>query len=357
MEPIKPTVPRRRLNRAWHQAVTRWRLLAMIVGLILLGQAVQRMNWTEVGQLLSAIDPLSVVAIAACNLLMLPLMSMRWWLILIMLDTPVNLLRVSFYRTAAGAVSYLTPGPHFGGEPVSVFLLNVHHRIGLSVGAASVGVDRLLELTVSFAVLAICIGSLSLALPHVAGSVGAVLAVLAVLALCLTLLVQLFREKKPFSQAMHQLSAFTIPASGFRMKLGRFARFLKDSEDLAAAMFVGHPFRFICAILLSLAGWVAVFAELWLISFVLGTPLTLMELAGLTAIARLAFFTPLPAGLGVLEFGLPWVTASYGLGGELGFGICLVIRLRDLANSLIGGGLLMKYLTCAKKRSIINNIA
>jgi hypothetical protein len=357
MIPVKTTIPRRSLTRVWHQVLTRWRLVATIVGIVLVWQALRGVNWAEVWQLLRAIDPRGMAAIVACNLLLLPIMSMRWWLILNMLGTPVKLLRVSFYRTAAGAVSYLTPGPHFGGEPVSVFLLKIQHRIDLSIGAASVGVDRLLELTVSFAVLAICVGCLSLALPGSAGGIGSVLAVLVVLALCLVLLALLLRGKRPFSHAMHQLSSFAISPSGFGRKIESFARFLQDSEDRAITMIIDHPFQFVSAILVSLAAWAAVCAELWLIAFVLGAPLTFMELAGLTAIARLAFFTPLPAGLGVLEFGLPWVTASFGLGSELGLSICLIIRLRDLAISVLGSGLLMKYLTCSKKLSTVNNIA
>ncbi|MEJ2056845.1 MAG: lysylphosphatidylglycerol synthase transmembrane domain-containing protein, partial [Desulfofustis sp.] len=314
MKIIKATSPGRMLDRVWRQVVSRWRLAATLLGLILFWKALQGVNWTEVWQLLSAIDPRGLAAIAALNLLLLPIMSLRWWLILIMLGTPVKLMRVSFYRTAAGAVSYLTPGPHFGGEPVSVILLKIHHHIGLPIGTASVGVDRLLELTVSFAVMAICVGCLSLALLSYAEGMVAVLAVLAVLALCFTLLALLFRGKRPFSRTIQQLSAFAISAFGCAKKMRSFARFLKDSEDQAMTMVIDHPFQFICAILVSLTAWAAVGAELWLISFVLGAPLTLIELAGLTAIARLAFFTPLPAGLGALELGLPWVTASFGLG-------------------------------------------
>ncbi len=51
------------------------------------------------------------------------------------------------------------------------------------------------------------------------------------------------------------------------------------------------------------------------------------------------------------------MTASFGLGSELGFSICLIIRLRDVIINLLGSGLLMKYLTCIKKTSIISNIA
>lgn len=72
-------------------------------------------------------------------------------------------------------------------------------------------------------------------------------------------------------------------------------------------------------------------------------------------VARLAFFTPLPAGIGVLETALPWMTATLGLGSSLGFGLCLLIRMRDILFSLAGLGLTMKYLTCRGKLSIISD--
>jgi hypothetical protein len=71
-------------------------------------------------------------------------------------------------------------------------------------------------------------------------------------------------------------------------------------------------------------------------------------------VTRLAFFTPLPAGIGVLETALPWMTATLGLGSGLGLSLCLIIRFRDILFSLVGLGLTMKYLTCQGKVGIIN---
>jgi hypothetical protein len=79
------------------------------------------------------------------------------------------------------------------------------------------------------------------------------------------------------------------------------------------------------------------------------------HLAAVVAVARLAFFTPLPAGIGALESALPWVTATLGRGSTFGISLCLIILSRDLLFSLACLVLTMKYLTCRRKASIINN--
>ena len=123
---------------------------------------------------------------------------------------------------------------------------------------------------------------------------------------------------------------------------------------MAESLFRGHPSLFLLANLLSLGQWLGIFAEFWLISAFLGFPLSFSHLTTVVVVARLAFFTPLPAGIGVLESALPWATATLGLGSALGISLCLMIRARDLLFSLAGLGLAMKYLTCRGKASIIN---
>ena len=88
----------------------------------------------------------------------------------------------------------------------------------------------------------------------------------------------------------------------------------------------------------------------------MGHPLSIGQLMAVVITARLAFFTPLPAGLGVLESALPWLTEALGQGSALGLSLCLIIRFRDLLFSLAGLGLTMKYLTCPDKAlSIFKN--
>ncbi len=81
-----------------------------------------------------------------------------------------------------------------------------------------------------------------------------------------------------------------------------------------------------------IAGWIAGTAEVWLILFFLGHPVTLAEafiLESLGQAARSAGFM-IPGGLGVQEGGLLLVGGQLGLTPELALGLSLVKRGREL---------------------------
>lgn len=333
--PVKTSAVRQGIRKSW-----RWILGAL--GLGLAWHALAAVAWSEVWELLAGIGPSAILLLLVINLLMLPLMTARWWLILKILGSPVDLLTACAYRTAANAVSYLSPGPHFGGEPLSVYLLHHRHGIPLSSAATSVALDRMLELLASMVVLTFCLICLGLVENGPFAESRGLIVVIAVLLAFTCILALLFTGKKPFSRSAFPLRRF----DGLMDVIAR-------GEAMAEAVFRGHRGRFLVANLLSLAHWTGVFAEFWLMSFVLGFPLSLWNLAAVVAVARLAFFTPLPAGIGVLESALPWLTDTLGLGSAFGLSLCLVIRIRDLLFSLAGLGLTMQYLTCRRKAVII----
>jgi len=165
-----------------------------------------------------------------------------------------------------------------------------------------------------------------------------------VLAVFTCTLAALFTGRKPFSRSVFLLKGF-----------GGLMDAMAQGEAMAETLFRGHRGQFLLANLLSLGHWLGVFAEFWLMSVLLGLPLSLGQVTAVVAVARLSFFTPLPAGIGVLESALPWVTAALGLGAALGISLCLIIRFRDLLFSLTGLGLTMQYLTCRRKASIIDD--
>jgi len=331
-----------------------WRWLLGLLGLVMAWHALKGVAWTTVWDLLNGLSPLAILIIVAINLLMLPLMTARWWLFLRTLGEPVGLLSICAYRIAANAVNYLTPGPHFGGEPLSVYLL--HHRQGtsLSTAATSVAVDRLLELLASFLILALCLITLTFVESSpIQGSQG-LFVITAILAVLTWTLVTLFTGRRPLSRSL--LLLIRLYRKSFPATL-RPTESLTDiiiqGETLAESLFREHRYHFFLANLFSLCHWFAIFAEFWLMSFFLGFPLSFVQMIAVVVVARLSFFTPLPAGIGVLETALPWMTSTLGLGTGLGLSLCLIIRLRDLLFSLAGLGLTMKYLTCQAKVSII----
>ena len=333
-----------------------WRWLSGMFGLALAWQALRGVDWAGVWELLSGLGPLAILIILSVNLLLLPLMTARWWLLLRALGTPVGLLIACAYRMAANAVSYLTPGPHFGGEPLSVYLLHHRHGIPLPSATTSVAVDRLLELLASIVVLAVCLVALA-AVDHdpFTGSRG-LLPVIALPVVMTWFSAALFTGKRPVSRAVLLIKRLCGgPFPWISSRLGSLGDMLGRGEVMAASLFHRHRRRFLLANLFSMAHWIGVFAEFWLMSSLLGFSLSPGQLAGVVAVARLAFFTPLPAGIGVLESALPWATAALGLGSALGIGLCLIIRFRDLLFSLAGLGLSTHYLTCHRKASIIDN--
>lgn len=326
-----------------------WRWLLLLVGLVLAWFALRGVAWADAWRLLTGLGTSAILIILALNLVMLPVMSGRWWLLLKTLGSPVGLPAICGYRCGANAVSYLTPGPHFGGEPLSVYLLHMRHGIPLPAATTSVALDRLLELLASMVVFILCFLTFS---PTGGGSLffaasGKFVLAIAALAACTALLVALFTGGRPLSRLVCLGRRFD--------KSGRLLDAARHGEAMAESLFRLHRRQFIFANLLSLGHWLTVFAEFWMMAYLLGFPLSLGHLTAVVLVARLAFLTPLPAGIGVLESALPWLTATLGLGGALGLSLCLIIRFRDVLFSLAGLSLTMKYLTCPMKTDIINN--
>jgi uncharacterized protein (TIRG00374 family) len=331
-----------------------WRGLLLILGLALVWQTLRGMPWGEAWGQLTGIGPDGILILLGLNIAMLPLMTVRWWQLLQALGAPVGLCTVCAYRFAGNAVSYLTPGPHFGGEPLLVYLLRQRQGIPLPVAAASVALDRILELWASIVVLSCSLIMLTVkATGPFAGRWALPLAITLVAAVA-ALLGALCMGKRPLSRLyawfMRSCGMAHGAPTGFA---GRLHETLQQGEALTESLLHRHRRPFFLANLCSLGHWLGVFVEFWLMAALLGHSLSFLQLLSVVMAARLAFLTPLPAGLGVLESALPWVTAALGLGSVLGLSLCLLIRVRDILFSLAGLGLTMKYLTCPDRASTV----
>lgn len=328
----------------------RWRWLLGVLCLILAWHALSHVAWGAVWKLLARLGPAAIAILLVVNLLMLPLMSARWWLLLRTLGAPVGLFATCAYRLAVNAVNYLTPGPHFGGEPLSVFLLHQRHGISLVPAAASVALDRLLELLASMVVLTFCLIHLIVVRNDTLAGTRGLPLIVGLLALIVLTLAALFTGRRPFSRFADLFKTLDgRPVRWVPNGIGALVKIIARGEAMAESLFRGHRARFLIANFFSLAHWFGVFVEFWLMSVLLGLPLSFWQLTAVVAAARLAFFTPLPAGIGVLESALPWVTAAIGQGSALGVGLCVIIRLRDLLFSLAGLALAMRYLVSIQK--------
>ncbi len=275
----------------------------------------------------------AIVVLIGVNVIIFALLSLRWWLILRAQGNPLSLLSLINYRLAGFGITYFTPGPQFGGEPLQIYLLNQREGIKTSIAAASVTVDKLLELLANFSFLLVGITVILLG-----GSLKGVtrigLIVLPTLLLMLpsAYLFVLKRGHHPISSILATIGGQFIQSPRF----DRFAEALTETEKQVSKFCQENTLPLLVAAVLSVGIWVLMVFEFSLMMQYLGVhPNLLQVLVALTA-ARLAFLLPLPAGLGTLEAGQVMAMGLIGVNPIFGVSLSILIRIRDVIIGSIG---------------------
>ncbi|MGD8267890.1 MAG: lysylphosphatidylglycerol synthase transmembrane domain-containing protein [Desulfobacterales bacterium] len=300
-----------------------WRDLSLTA----VGTAIARWGWRE-GFLFGAL-----------NLFILAAMCWRWSLILRQLQFPVGFGSLILYRMGSNTLSYVTPGPQFGGEPLQVYCLAAYQQVPPAAASASVAVDRLIELVGNLMFLTLAGIYVLPTLPLDTAAVGPALVIMAGVGLTAGLLLGAVASgRKPLSR----LAARGIRHARWSPKLTRLIEMVPATESLAAPVLT--PRHLCWYALAGVVQWGAFLAELGIIYTFLGVSLSAPALLTLAVAARLAFLLPLPGGWGLLEAGQ--VTAYAGLGGDptVAMAACLIMRARDLVLIAAGAGLLTRWL-------------
>jgi len=270
-----------------------------------------------------------IVALLAMNGLVLLVLNGRWWLILYGLGYRLPYLTLTGYRVAAFGLSYFTPGPLIGGEPLQVYLLERHHGVPRATAIAVMTVDKLLEWmgNVLFLVIGVAfILQQQLLEPALASKIATFSLFLSILPFALLLAIW---------QKRYPISSF--------WQLGDHVSFLRthplyqkieatigESETVTTHFCHQAPLALCAALLVSLLGLVALFAEYWLMLSCLGVDLTFSQLMAALAAARVALFLLIPGGLGAIEASQVLALSHMGFSPAVGVSISLLIRARDV---------------------------
>jgi uncharacterized protein (TIRG00374 family) len=273
----------------------------------------------------------AILILIVLNVLIFALISLRWWLILRAQGYEQSFVSLISYRLAGFGVTYFTPGPQFGGEPLQVYLLNQREGIETSAAAVSVTVDKLLELLANFTFLLVGVAVIIFG-GSLAGttSAGLIFLPLILLAIPAAYLIALRRRKHPISSAASKLENRFFKYSRFT----RVNKTLKETESLVSEFCQENTLDLLAAAALSIGIWILMVLEFSLMLGFLGVSVSLAKvLIALTA-ARIAFLLPLPAGLGTLEAGQVMAMGMIGVNPVVGITLTLLIRIRDI---LFGG--------------------
>jgi uncharacterized protein (TIRG00374 family) len=281
----------------------------------------------EVWNTITQLHLWELLCLAVLNIAIFLLLTSRWWLILRFQGHRLPLLSMAGYRIAAFAITYFTPGPQMGGEPLQIYLTRSRHGVPTSTAVAAVSLDKLLELQSNFAFLVLGVAVLlrdGLFGQHL--SYAALLVVVGLLLLPAGLVLFLWRGARPIA-GLSRLLASTFPHKNW---LHRFQRGAVQAEAQVAGFCRQKPLALLAALLLSLAAWVFMGLEFWLTLSFLGLRPDLFQTITLLTAARVAFVLPVPAGAGTLEASLVLTAGALGFSPAAGVGVSLLIRARDV---------------------------
>ena len=308
-----------------------FRLLIWLLIPLVLWMTLRNFSIGEVVENFRRIGLEAVLILIGLNAIIFALFSLRWWLILRAQGFRPSFTSLISYRLAGFGVTYFTPGPQFGGEPLQVYLLNQREGMETSTAAASVTIDKLLELLANFTFLLVGVavilfgGALNGATP-----LELIFLPVILLGLPAVYLVALRYGRLPVSWLIYLLGDHIRRSS----KLRRIFGIIQETEAQVSGFCQKNMLVLLAAAALSAGIWILMVFEFSLMLRFLGVEFNLAQvLIALTA-ARIAFLLPLPGGLGTLEAGQVMAMGLIGVNPVIGISLSLLIRARDI---LLGG--------------------
>jgi uncharacterized membrane protein YbhN (UPF0104 family) len=274
-----------------------------------------------------------IALLLTINAVVIAFMTMRWWLVVHAENPRLPFAPLIGYRLAVFALSYFTPGPQVGGEPLQIIYLRRNHNITFARAASAVIIDILLEFLGNFVFIGFGLVAVArVGILGASGGGGLAAAGWAALAALMTWppvhLALLHRGRYPLSSVLQAI----LP----RFERARWFRLVLVSEHLASTFLRRHPRALLGSLAASLVAWSGMGLEYVLMLEFLGVHVTLWQAVAALTASLLAFLMPLPGGLGALEASQVLALGALGYPAATAIGLTLLMRARDLLNGGLG---------------------
>lgn len=323
------------------QRATLFALLLWLVALGLGAWTLAQLPLAEISHSIAALSTSQWIFWLALNTFIIVLLSLRWQLLTQALDAPVRLIKLLLIRQAGQTVSFITPGPQFGGEPLQIYWL-YNYGLPLRKALLSLGLDRFFELWVNFSVLLLAVLLLLSGIGEASSSgaivnskadwTTALLPLPIFLGLMLSLAWIVIKQPQWINNRLERIA--TRWQHNHRLKnIHQHWQSLGDDLRIALAR---QKMRFLLAILLSLLGWVGLLGELYLILHFVGVDLNLHRFLIILVAMRMALLLPMPGGVGTLEAAVLWSFHMLSLPAGAALGLIALMRVRDAIMLVIG---------------------
>ncbi len=280
----------------------------------------------------------------ALNLGILTLLAGRWFILTRALQLDLGLLQILGIRQAGQLISFVTPGPQFGGEPLQVYWLWKKYAVSGPTAILAVGLDRFFELSVNFGVLLLAVLALLATATAPETEWLTISAVLLGLMLLMGLAGWLLLRQPARIRDLVGRFASSWQKHPRLQNLGDYWSQLNDqlqtlATDCRPALGL--------ALLTSIAAWIGMIGEFGFLLYLADIPIELTSFILLFTVVRLAFLLPLPGGIGSVEAALFWAFQSMELPLAMAASLIVLMRLRDLL-ILLSGALVLPSLNSVR---------
>jgi len=308
-------------------------IISTVVGVVIIVVLFRFVNPLGVVGQLGRLGPVGVPVFLANALAILILGSCGWQVMLRAYGFRIPFRDVVGIKIVGFAVSYLTPSMYVGGEPVRVYVLSRKHGISDTTVAATVVVDKFLELAAGL--LFVFLGSVwSLVVYDLPLQLFLGLAVLNGLfaAGMILLFVSFVYRIRALTGVIDALGKIRVLAASMQKCRPWVARM----ENEVHVAFAQRRLHAVLAFALHLAaGWLIFIKPAIFFSF-LKTMLTVSQLALVFALTHvLLAFQFTPAALGLFELGEVGIYRLVGIGPEQALAFALMVRVGDFMGVLI----------------------
>jgi glycosyltransferase 2 family protein len=309
--------------------------LLWLLAIILAGWTLAQLPLGEIISSLQGLDSVECVLWVALNIFIILALNQRWWLLGKAVHATVDFFELLLIRQAGQSISFITPGPQFGGEPLQIFWLWRRAQVPLHKGLLSLGLDRFFEFIINFFILILGVSLLLMTPASATANWENILALLFTLFASLALLgISMVRRPQWLSQRLaklahrwqrhHYLNSMT---THWNLLSGELRDCLQQQKK-----------HLLYATLLSVASWIGLIAEMQLTLWMAGVQLHLTGFLLFFIAMRLALLLPLPGGIGTLEAAIFWSFHYLNIPADSALMVIALMRVRDAAVLIIGLG-------------------
>ncbi|HSM72032.1 MAG TPA: lysylphosphatidylglycerol synthase transmembrane domain-containing protein [Anaerolineales bacterium] len=308
-----------------------FRFTWVFILIVLLYFALRNAPLVDIWHTLKQLTFQQITIILLLNALVIATMTARWWIIVCAENPLVPFWPLVGYRLSVFGLSYFTPGPQVGGEPLQVIYLQKNHGLSFARATSAVIMDKLLEFLVNF--ILIGVGAWAIIRVGLVAENGIRLN-LSLIALAILLIwpivhiVLLYNRIVPVSRLLLR--------QPFIQKDHASIRLIIVAERMASAFCRKHVHAMLLAVGVSLISLLGIVLEYYLMISFLGMNINAIQIfAALTAM-QVAFLMPSPGGLGALEASQVFALGAFGQPASTAISLTLLMRGRDILNGSVG---------------------